>query len=246
MSTWKASLLRPWALFDALSDDEFRTRIEAGNLLEGTNITYSGGRGHAVVRLLGTFTGTTGGFHGLYSRVDTSGVFVGDNPGVVGIKSLVQNTADLTDGNVYGGQSIAKHAHSTSRMTASATLVGFESVAYQSAAGDVYTMLGLNAVVRADGTPDAYGAGSVHRGIQVVLDYPANKPEELTGICIWNMSGSPDHVLNVVNSGSGFTNFAKFTDDGAPAQSTGTRTSESGWIKVLIGSATRYIRLYTT
>ena len=235
-----------YQILDDVTVDQMLRLESAVEFIEGTNVTYSGGRGTPISRLAGEWSGTLGGFHGLYSRVNTSGIFASANAGVVGVKSLVQNVGAQTIGNVYGGQSIAKHAHATAKMANEAPLVGFEAIAYQSGVGQAGTMIGLSAVVRADGTPAAYDSGAVHRGIQITMDYPGNVPSEISALTAWNMSGAQDNVINVVNSGSGFTNFAKFTDDDAPAKSTGTRTGESGWIKVLVGTETRYIRLYTT
>jgi hypothetical protein len=63
------------------------------------------------------------------------------------------------------------------------------------------------------------------------------------------MAGTITNAINIVNSGSGFTNFALFTDDGAPAASTCSSVSAigtKGYIKVKVGTATRYIGLSET
>jgi hypothetical protein len=74
-------------------------------------------------------------------------------------------------------------------------------------AGDVGTAVGMNVVMRNYG---AGGAGSVHRGIQVVLDQAGGtKATEASGICVWNMAGTWDTVLRV--SGA-FTSLINFVD----------------------------------
>ena len=166
----------------------------------------------------------------------------------MGLKCVVTNTAALADGEIYGGQFIAKHNHATNVMVASASLVGLEAWAYISAAGVARTCIGGNFGWHNEATGGTYGAGSVIRGVQIFCDNNAggNDPVESTGLCVWNQAGAIINVLKIVNSGSGFTYFADFTDDGAPAQSTSssvTNVGTKGWIKVKVGTATRYIAL---
>jgi hypothetical protein len=92
-------------------------------------------------------------------------------------------------------------------MTAQAVLCGLEAIAYNALAGDVGTAIGLNVVMRNYGSG---GGGSVHRGIQVVLDQAGGaKATEASGICVWNMAGTWDTVLRV--SGA-FTSLINFVD----------------------------------
>ena len=215
--------------------------------ITGTDMTYSGGRGSAALKIAGTWTGAAGGYSNIYSSVSTSGALSAAGSGVIGIKSVVTNTGALTDGSIYGGMFIAKHNHATSTMTAQAALVGLEGWAYLADAGQVGTALGGNFAIHNESTGSAI-SGSVHRVMQLVCDNAAgaNKATESSGLCIWNMAGTWDNAINVVVSGSGFTNFALFTDDGTPAQSTSTtvtNTGSKGWIKVKVGTATRYIAL---
>lgn len=222
------------------------THTTDSTYLTGTNITYSGGRGSAALKITSVVSGL-GGYHGIYVGITTSSAQVTDGYGTIGIKCVVTNSAAMTDGEVYGGMFIAKHA-STQTMTASASLIGLESWAYISSSGPARTVLGLNAAIHNECT-GAYGAGSVARVIQVICDNAsgAEVPVESTGICIWNMAGTWDNAINIVNSGNGFTNFVKFTNDGAPASSTGTiGGTQAGYIKVLVGSTTHYIQLYPT
>jgi hypothetical protein len=221
--------------------------------LSGTNITWSGAYGSAALRLEGTYSGATGGYHNIYSIVNMSGAIGTDGNGVIGIKSVVVNTAALTDGEVFAGQFIAKHNHATNIMTAQASLIGLEAWAYISAAGVARTCIGGNFGWHNEATGGTYGAGSVIRGIQIFCDNNAggNDPVESTGLCIWNQAGTIINAINVVNSGSGFTYFVAFTDDGAPASQTNgsdlndiSGTANAGWVKVLVGSTVRYIALY--
>ncbi len=220
------------------------THSTDSTFIAGTNITYSGGRGSAVLKLTGTWSATSGGYHGLSSVVDSSGNLATANDGVIGIKSVVRSTdTAVTAGSVYGGQYIAKKAGS-GVAAAEAAFVGLEGWFYETGTGEVRTGIGGNFGYHADSSVSH--AGGVWRGVQVFCDNTADKAAETTGICVWNMGGTQDHVINVVNSGTGFTNLFKITDDGKPAQSTSTTVTNvgaRGWIKVLIGSATRYIAL---
>jgi hypothetical protein len=222
--------------------------ITDSTYLTGTNITYSGGRGSAALNIVGTWSGVTGGYSNIYSNITTSGNVATDGNGVVGIKGVVTNTGSLTDGEVYGAQIIAKHNHATNTMLNAASLIGLEAWAYISAAGTAGTVLGANLGIHNECT-GTYGAGSVHRGVQIFCDIAsgADNPVEATGLCIWNQAGAWDNAINIVNSGSGFTNFVLFTDDGAPSASTGTVSgTQAGYIKVKVGSGTHYIQLYPT
>jgi len=214
--------------------------------LTGTNLLWSSSRGSAAIKLDNTFAQVSGGLHNIYSRITSNGVFTTDGNGVVNLKIVTVNSAAITDGEMYGGQFIVKKTGAGTALAASSH-IAVEGWFLETDSGVIRTGIGGNFGWHTDSTAAAHGAGSVHRGIQIFCDNGGTSAaEESTGLCIWNQTGTITNALNVVNSGSGFTNFAKFTDDGVPAQSTGTRTTESGWIKVLIGSEVRYIRLYTT
>ena len=181
-------------------DIEFTTD---STYLTGTNITYSGGRGSAAIKIVGTVSGL-GGYHGVYSILTHSGAQVAAGYGAIGVKSIVTNTAAMSNGVIYGGMFIAKHA-STSTMTAQASLIGLEGQAYISSSGPARTVIGINAVVHNECT-GAYGAGSVIRVIQVVCDNnaAAEVPVESSAICIWNMAGAWDYGIKFVTSSTGF------------------------------------------
>lgn len=213
----------------------------------GEYLTYSGGVGSSMLKLTGVASMASGVFEGIDIKIATSGVFSADQDGVIGLKCVVTNTAGLTDGNIYGGQFIAKHNHSSNVMLASASLIGLEAWAYISDDGPARTCIGGNFGWHNECT-GAYGAGSVIRGIQIFCDNAsgAEVPVESTGLCIWNMAGTITNAINIVTSGDGFTYFLQATDDGTPAQSTSssvTNLGTRGWIKVRIGTATRYISL---
>lgn len=219
--------------------------------LSGTNVTFSGDRGSSMIKLIGTLSMASGGFHGIYINLATSGVFDTNGEGIVGVKCVVVNSAALTDGEMYAAQFIAKHA-STGTMLAAASLIGLEAWVYISSSGPARTCIGANLGFHNE-CSGAYGAGSVIRGIQIFCDNAsgAQVPVESTGLCIWNQAGAITNAINVVNSGSGFTYFVAFTDDGAPSSLTNgtdladiSGTSNAGWIKCLVGSTVRYIALY--
>lgn len=213
------------------------------------NITYSSGRGSAGIKIDNTFSQVSGSLMGIFSRITTTGIFTDSADGCIGIKSVVFNSAALTGGSLYGGQFIVKKTGATTAL-ASSSHIGIEAWFYETDSGILRTGIGGNFGYHIDSTAAAHGAGSVHRGIQIFCDNGGTSAAtESTGLCIWNMAGTQDNAINIVNSGSGFTNFVKFTDDGAPAQSTASTVSAigtKGWIKVLVGSATRYIGLSET
>ena len=177
--------------------------------LSGTNITYGGGLGSSTLRLVGVWTGTAGGFCNIHSRVDMSGVLTAATGGAIGIKSVVENTAAQTLGNIYGGQFIARHNDATNTVANECPIIGLEGYAYVVDAGQAGTMIGINAAIHNESTGTAI-SGSVHRALRVVCDNAsgATKADESTGICIWNMAGTWDNAINVVGD---FTFFAKFT-----------------------------------
>jgi hypothetical protein len=233
--------------FDSNIDFKIEPSAIFNSILTGTSITYSGGKGSAIFDVTGTFARTNNAFSSYYSSITNTGSHTSSNAGIIGIKQVVTNTAAMTYGNIYGGQFIAKHNHATNQMSANAALIGIEGWAYISGAAHAGTIIGGNFGFHNEGTGTAI-TGSVHRGIQIFCDNAsgANGATESTGLCIWNMAGTITNAINIVNSGSGFTNFALFTDDGAPAASTCSSVSAigtKGYIKVKVGTATRYIGL---
>lgn len=216
--------------------------------LNGTNITYSGGYGSSAIDVTGTYSGVNGGYSGVLSRITTSGAHTADGAGVVGIKSVVTNTANLTDGNIYGGQFIAKHSHATNDMAAQASLIGVEGWAYPANVGHVQTMIGGNFGYHIEATTENHTAGSVARGLQVFCDDASSNtdPFEETALELWNMAGDQDNAIQITHSGSGFTYFLSTqsvdgcfsADTGSPA---GTTTHK---IKVNMNGTTGYIPVY--
>lgn len=209
--------------------------------LTGDDITYSSARGSSNLKLTGTFSGVNGGFSNIYSLVTNSAAHTGSGGGVIGIKSVVVNTATMTDGSIYGAQFIAKHNHASATMANEAALIGSESIAYISDVGQAGTAIGANVVMRNYGT----AAGSVNRGLQIVLDQTGTKATEGTGICVWNMAGTWDTVLRVSGAFSTFANF----DDASTcfAAITNGPSTVAGQILVTMANGnTGYITVYST
>lgn len=217
----------------------------AQTYLTGSNLTYSGGRGSSAIKLVNTFTPTTGGFHNIFSQVTSSGVLATNGNGVVNIKAVTINSAAITDGEIYAAQFIAKKT-GAGTATAESSHIGVEGWFYETDSGILRTGIGGNFGYHVDSTGANHGAGSVHRGVQIFCDDSGtSQAEESTALCLWNMAGAQHNAINIVNSGSGFTNFVKFGDDGAPAQDSGSVSGDQlGWIKVLVGETTSYIPLY--
>lgn len=235
------------ALTGATEQDGVDIEVTSDNtFLTGTDITYSSGRGSAILKLVGVASMASGGFEGIDLKIASAGAFAAAGDGVIGAKSVVTQSGHMADGNIYGGQFIAKFAAAGSlHMHAEAALIGLDAQGYVSSDGEARTVIGLNATIRSYAL--AGPAGSVHRAIQVIID-EAVKAEEVSAMCVWNMAGTVvDNVFNLV--GGAFTNFVLFTDDGTPAQSTSVGAHEAGqhgWIKVKVGAATRYIPLADT
>lgn len=71
--------------------------------------------------------------------------------------------------------------------------------------------------------------------------------KDVSAINVENASGTTKALLHLTNTANGFTNLFWLPDDGIPAKSTQTNGgSQAGWIQVLVGSATRYIKLWDT
>lgn len=216
--------------------------------ITGTNATWSGSRTSSVLKLTGTHTGTAGGLHGLYSLITASNNYTSDNDAVIGVKSVVlSDGVAVTDGSLYGGQFIAKKSGANDA-TAQAPFIGLESWFYETGSGEVRTGIGGNFGWHADSTDNAHTAGSVWRGVQIFCDSTGtSNATESTGLCIWNQGGAQDNAISVVHSATGFTNLMYLPDDGVLSKSTQSNAgTQSGWLKVLIGTATRYIKLWDT
>jgi hypothetical protein len=194
--------------------------------------------------MVGTWTGASGGFEGIDIKIATSGALSAAGSGAIGVKAVVTNTAALADGNIYGGQFIAKHSHATNDMSASACLIGLEAIAYNSLAGDVGTAFGLNVVMRNYG---AGGAGSFHAGMQIVLDQAGGtKATEATGIRIWNMAGTWDAVLRVTGAFNVFANFDDASTCIAAIVGAAASTIAAQILIVMPNGNTGYINVYST
>lgn len=243
-------LAAPLTKVGSFTTEQNRQHMELAtdsSYLTGTDITYSGARGSATLKLTGTYSGTTGGFSNVYSLVNTSGAMTTSTPGVIGVKSVIVNTGACTDGNFFAGQFIAKHNHATADLGKLAALVGLEAWFYDSSTGTVGTAIGANLGYHNECTT-AQETGSVHRGVQIFCDDAsgAEVATENTALCLWNMAGTQDNAIRVVHSGSGFTylfDFAGVTgflsaDTGTPGAATTHK------IKVNVAGSDGYIPVY--
>jgi len=194
-------------LFSAGSQDHWQMRDftpDAGgiktDIVTGSDITYSSARGSAAHEIITALNATEGAWCNIYSLVNTSGAFATAGAGVIGIKSVVANTAAITDGNIYAGQFIAKHNSTSLAMAAEACLIGIEAIGYDAATASagVGVMIGVNAVIRSYAT-GAY-RGGVHRGVQIIVDEATLGATEVTALCIWNMGPSAFDAFRVVGA----------------------------------------------
>jgi hypothetical protein len=217
--------------------------------LTGDDITYSSARGSSILKLAGTLSMAAGAFEGIDIKLATSGAFTAGGDGIMGLKCVVTNSAHLTDGNIYGGQFIAKHAHATSHMHAEACLIGLEAIGYCSSDAGVGTMIGLNVVIRSYAT-SAYGGG-VHRGIQIVVDEATLGADEVTGLCIWNMGASAISAIRFVGVGT-MSNIFYFDVTGGAIGTGELQDNQPATVHcdanvvVSIGGTAYYIPLYNT
>jgi len=90
------------------------------------------------------------------------------------------------------------------------------------------------------------GVGAaIFASVQANVTSVAN--EDVSAINVECASGTIKSLLHLTNTTNGFTNLLWLPDDGLPALSTQTNGgTQSGWIKVLVGTAVRYIRLWDT
>ncbi len=223
------------------------------DVLEGTDITYSSGRGRCTYRVTGTYAGGAGGVHAFHSLLTVSGALTDAGAGAIGIKSVVVNTAHQADGNIYAAQFIAKHTHATNHMHAEACLIGAEAIGYCSSDAGVGVMLGLNAVIRSYAT-GAY-AGGVHRGVQIIVDEATLGADEVTALCIWNMGASAIGGIRIVGADT-MANFLYIDAVGvSPAgvaragelhDNTGADVNCDAFLVCSIGGTPYYVPMYDT
>ena len=207
--------------------------------IAGTNITYSSGKGSAPISIAARFTGASGGGHAIVAFVDADVNYNGATDGVIGAKVVARSTGvAVTAGNIYGGQFIAKKA-GDGVATAQAPFIGLEGWFMETGSGEVRTGMGGNFGWHADSSAASHAAGSVWRGVQIFCDNGGtSKAEETTALCLWNMAGTQDNAIRIVQSGSGFTNFLYLHAASAPytAKTTAVASlgSTLGYLKVCI------------
>jgi hypothetical protein len=218
-------------------------------VLNGTDVTYSSGRGRATMRFAGDYAGGAGGIHSVYSYLTLSGALTDAGAGIIGMKSVVVNTAHQADGNVYAAQFIAKHAHATNHMHAEACLIGLEAQGYCSSDAGVGVMIGANIVIRSYAT-GAY-AGGVHRGVQIIVDEGTLGADEVTALCIWNMGASAIGGIRIVGANT-MANFLYVDAVGGLAVAATRHNSDNtdikcdAYLKCSIGGTEYDIPLYNS
>ena len=216
--------------------------------IAGTNITYSGGKGSSGINMTGTASGVNGAYIGIQSFITASGAHTADGAGVMGMKAVVTNSAAMTDGNIYGGQFIAKHSHATNDMGKSASLIGLEGWAYPANVGFAGTLIGGNFGYHIEATTENFPNGSVARGVQIFCDDASSNtdPTEETALELWNMAGDQDNAIQITHSASGFTYFlATQSIDGCFSADTGTPGAASTHkIKVNMNGTDGYLAVY--
>lgn len=165
----------------------------------GGNITYSGAYTSSALKIVGTFTGTTGGLHGLLIQMNMDEDFTAAAEGILAMKSyLDMNGSAITEGNFMAGAFIAKKS-GAGTMATGAILHGIEAWTYATGTSVVGTMIGGNIGYHADSSGDCSSAGTVWKALQVFCDNGAmtNPAQETSGIDIWAIAGTIDNALKI-------------------------------------------------
>jgi len=96
---------------------------------------------------------------------------------------------------------------------------------------------------------ETFNSGGVASALRLAVQSNVTdvSTQDVSALNIENASGVTKSLLHQINTANGFTNLLWLPDDGLPALSTQTNGgSQLGWIKVLVGTVTRYIRLWDT
>lgn len=140
-----------------------------------------------------------------------------------------------------------------------ATCTGAEISPRVSNSAAFQEMMGLN--INPDVKADAGDCAGEYRGVQIKMEAHTNYTGTITGDVMalkivpsihGNTTLSGDYVPMLVQDGTqagagrNWTAFLKIGGDGGAAGTGSNPTSAGGFIAVIIGSATRYIALYTT
>lgn len=140
-----------------------------------------------------------------------------------------------------------------------ATCTGAEFSPRVSAGAAFQNLMGLN--INPDVKADAGDASGEYRGVQIKMEANTNYTGTITGDVMGlkfipsihgNTTISGDYSAIVIQdgtqAGAGLNWDAAFKigGDGGIAATTGTPSTQSGFIKVIIGSTTKYIQLYTS
>jgi len=198
----------------------------SSNVIRGASVNPA--RASGWISFSGTVGATPAQVYTDYRELHTTGVAE-----VLGFGSFVFMDSGSSCISLFGGQDIAEvDAGATVLSAAGAPAVGvFARWMKLLLNGETFTSGGVAAV----------------QFLSVQSNVTDVSTEDVSVWNIENASGLTKSMMHLTNTNAGFTNFLWFPDDGLPAKSTQTNGgTQSGWIKVLIGTATRYIRLWDT
>lgn len=105
--------------------------------------------------------------------------------------------------------------------------------------GGTTTLTGDFGGFEADLTDSQTGGNTIGGDVYALRGYLNMASQTITGNVL---------AIKIDDAGGAqqWTAFARLPNDSAMAKLTGTTTTQAGWIKVIIGSTTKYIPLYTT
>lgn len=198
----------------------------SSNVIRGASVNPT--RASGWISFSGTVGATPAQVYTDYRELHTNGVAE-----VLGFGSFVFMDSGASCISMFGGQDIAEvDAGATILSAAGAPAVGvFARWMKLLLNGETFTPGGVAAV----------------QFLSVQSNVTDVSTEDVSVFNIENASGTTKSMIHLTNTSAGFTNFLWFPDDELPAKSTQTNGgTQSGWIRVLIGSATRYIKLWDT
>jgi hypothetical protein len=202
------------------------TLADNTNVIRGTSVNPT--RASGWIAFTGTVGATPAQVYTDYRELHTNGVAE-----VLGAGSFVFMDSGASCKSLFGGQDIAEvDAGSTVLSAEGAPAVGvFARWMKLLLNGETFTPGGVAAV----------------QFLSVQSNVTDVSAEDVAVWNIENASGVTKSIMHLTNTANGFTNLLWLPDDELPAKSTQTNAgTQSGWIKVLIGTATRYIKLWDT
>jgi hypothetical protein len=211
---------------DHLINLEGVTLAASTNVMRGANVNPT--RASGWTSFSGTVTTTPAQVYTDYRELHTAGVAE-----VLGLGLFTFMDSGASCISLFGLQAIAEvDAGATVLTAAGAPAVGIFAI---------WAKLLLNG--------ETFNSGGVAAAmfLSVQSNVTDVSARDVSAINVENASGVTKSLLHLTNTNAGFTNLLWLPDDGLPGKSTQTNGgSQEGWIKVLIGSATRYIRLWST